>query len=947
MQGNYQIGDVVMGNWKLVRFLGSGSFGYVFEAERRDFGTVYRSAIKIITIPHDEQEVRNIRAEGMDEASITSYFRGMVEDQVREFQMMSKLKGTANIVCYEDHAVLKHKGGFGWDILIRMELLTPLMDWLEGRSLTSVQIAGMGIGICHALELCQKIHVIHRDIKPENIFVSEFGDLKLGDFGIARIAEKTSSNLSHKGTYNYMAPEVYLKQRYGPSVDLYSLGIVLYWMLNDWRLPFLPVYPAPITYNDREMAFARRMRGEIFPAPRRGDRNLTQIVQKACSFNPTDRYSSATEMCLELKKYCEQAKKPAGTLMQQTNIKVYSEQQTIADGHKEQENIPCVHEDQQKPRVVMAIAIPRNKIPEKEINETVSFGETFDKERKEDPKFVKEADNGISRAEAGGLETVIVNNDAKIENPKNFSDSILAKRHKIAIVVAAAICMAVFAIAAGRGGYSKQQGTAVIFEQMIESADDKEKVFRRLEKKADKGDLNAVMLVADCYYNGRVWDDFEVAIDYEKAVKYWEQAADLGNDFAMVKSGECYEYGRGVEQDYKRAVEYYEKASDLGNAEAMSNLGFCYKNGNGVTQDYAKAVEYYKKAADLGDTGAMRCLGVCYQNGNGVTQDCEKAVEYFEKAADLGDAGAMRSLGVYYEEGIGVTQDYAKAVEYYEKAADLEDVDAMLYLGDCYENGNGVTQDYAKASEYYKKAVEYYEKATDLGDANAIYRLGTCYEKGNGVTQDYAKAVKYYEKAADLGNTDAIWWLGVCYQFGNGVTQDDAKAVEYYEKAADLGSSAAMRNLGIFYQLGNGVIQDYAKAVEHYKKAADLGDVIAMTNLGNCYKNGNGVTQDYEKAVEYYEKAANLGDATAMYNLGMAYTRGNGVTQNYAKAVEYYEKAVGLGNKEAIMHLGICYENGYGVTQDYEKAIEYYEKAADLGVSSALLYLEDIKGKLP
>ena len=86
----------------------------------------------------------------------------------------------------------------------------------------------MGVDICKALELYQKYNIIHRDIKPENIFVSDNGDFKLGDFGIARTIEKTMSDLSKKGTYNYMAPEVYQGGEYGFSVDLYSLGIVLY-----------------------------------------------------------------------------------------------------------------------------------------------------------------------------------------------------------------------------------------------------------------------------------------------------------------------------------------------------------------------------------------------------------------------------------------------------------------------------------------------------------------------------------------------------------------------------------------------------------------------------------------------------------------------------------------------------------------------------------------------
>ena len=69
-------------------------------------------------------------------------------------------------------------------------------------------------------------------MKPENIFVSRFGDFKLGDFGIAREQAHTMSNMSKKGTYSYMAPEIYKGEKYDSSIDIYSLGIVLYKLMN-------------------------------------------------------------------------------------------------------------------------------------------------------------------------------------------------------------------------------------------------------------------------------------------------------------------------------------------------------------------------------------------------------------------------------------------------------------------------------------------------------------------------------------------------------------------------------------------------------------------------------------------------------------------------------------------------------------------------------------------
>lgn len=146
----------------------------------------------------------------------------------------------------------------------------------------------------------QKYNVIHRDIKPENIFVSDNGDFKLGDFGIARTIDRTMSGLSKKGTYNYMAPEVYRGSEYGFSVDLYSLGIVLYRLLNRNRVPFLPPPPEPITFHSRELALAKRMGGEPLPPPVHAQGRLAEIIQKACAFDPKERYSSPAQMRQEL-----------------------------------------------------------------------------------------------------------------------------------------------------------------------------------------------------------------------------------------------------------------------------------------------------------------------------------------------------------------------------------------------------------------------------------------------------------------------------------------------------------------------------------------------------------------------------------------------------------------------------------------------------------------------
>jgi serine/threonine protein kinase len=286
--------------WHVEELIGEGSFGKVYKAVREEFGITSTAAIKVISIPQSEQEVRSLSTEGYDEATSRTYFEGIVQDFVSEIRLMESMKGTTNVVSVEDFQVLEKKEGIGWDILIRMELLTPFDEWVKGRSLTETEIIKLGTDICTALELCAQKNIIHRDIKPENIFVSSFGDFKLGDFGIARELEKTKGNMSSKGTQNYIAPEVAAGRSYDARVDIYSLGLVLYRLANNNRLPFIDPKADTIRYQERENAVARRLAGDPLPVPLNASPALADAILAACAFEPSRRFSTPTALKVAL-----------------------------------------------------------------------------------------------------------------------------------------------------------------------------------------------------------------------------------------------------------------------------------------------------------------------------------------------------------------------------------------------------------------------------------------------------------------------------------------------------------------------------------------------------------------------------------------------------------------------------------------------------------------------
>ena len=288
--------------WELVEKIVEGSFGKVYKAKRTERGRSFYSAIKIISIPGSKGELDSVRSEMNNEQSTREYFRNLVEDCIQEIYTMEHFCGNSHVVSFEDFKVVEYLDEIGWDISIRMEYLTSFMDYCTGKELTEKEVIKLGCDLAMALIYCRKLNIIHRDVKPENIFVSRFGDFKLGDFGIAREQAHTMSNMSKKGTYSYMAPEIYKGEKYDSSIDIYSLGIVLYKLMNQNRLPFLSLDKQLITYRDKETALARRMAGEKMPVPVNASAAFSHIILKACAYEPGKRYRKPEDMLRDLEK---------------------------------------------------------------------------------------------------------------------------------------------------------------------------------------------------------------------------------------------------------------------------------------------------------------------------------------------------------------------------------------------------------------------------------------------------------------------------------------------------------------------------------------------------------------------------------------------------------------------------------------------------------------------
>ncbi len=184
------------------------------------------------------------------------------------------------------------------------ERLYLAMEYLVGRSLSVFLAEGRPplrraleiiIDVCHGLEYAHHQEIVHRDIKPANIFVTDTGEVKILDFGLARLV---SSSLTRSqaliGTVNYMAPEQVLGEQVDRRADLFAVGAVLYEMLVGRK-----AFESPSFAN----TMYRILQNEPEPIETHNPdvpADLIAVVRRALAKRPDDRYQSAGDLLRDL-----------------------------------------------------------------------------------------------------------------------------------------------------------------------------------------------------------------------------------------------------------------------------------------------------------------------------------------------------------------------------------------------------------------------------------------------------------------------------------------------------------------------------------------------------------------------------------------------------------------------------------------------------------------------
>jgi len=220
-------GDVLGERYRIIKRLGKGGFGSVYQVD--DIDLKRQIALKIV-----------VAGEGRAQRA--------TEQLIHEFNLREKINNTAHVIKAQDPRTCVYKGLSL--ILLPMELADGdnLRKWLLQNQDTDKRIK-TGIEFfkqaCLGIKAIHDASLVHLDIKPENILLVD-GKIKIADFGIGRFGANQFGNNPEQllrqgiGTPQYMSPEQFKVARQkdiGPKSDIYSLGIVLFEIL-DGNLPF-------------------------------------------------------------------------------------------------------------------------------------------------------------------------------------------------------------------------------------------------------------------------------------------------------------------------------------------------------------------------------------------------------------------------------------------------------------------------------------------------------------------------------------------------------------------------------------------------------------------------------------------------------------------------------------------------------------------------------------
>lgn len=293
----YDIIRRVWPEYRIIGRIGAGDHSRVYLVSEGEGAEETRFAVKVVRFPLSEDE-RNAAKKVLklsSEEETREYYRGVLNTIVEDLEKIEQLRYSGSVVGVLGTGTLELRDPDGWAVLIRMEHLDNLEDYVNRVELSEADIIRLGIHMCRALDSFHNRGIIIRDLKESDIFLTELGGFKLGNFGISGHLDFEPADFSHLKVGKAFAPEVMRGSKVRANADVYSLGLVLYRLLNNHRNPFLPARGAVSDSMVNDAEYKRAFGVPVLP-PERGSDALIRVIQRACDNDPRIRYQTALEM---------------------------------------------------------------------------------------------------------------------------------------------------------------------------------------------------------------------------------------------------------------------------------------------------------------------------------------------------------------------------------------------------------------------------------------------------------------------------------------------------------------------------------------------------------------------------------------------------------------------------------------------------------------------------
>lgn len=271
-----------LGPWRITGLLGQGGMGTVYSAVNTQDGFELHAAIKLLRL-------------GMTNSAETARFRD-------ERRILARLEHP-HIARLLDGGELPSPGGRGstpYIVLERVDGL-PITEYCAQNSLDIPARLRLFLQVVSAVEYAHQRLVLHRDLKPANILVTAFGEVKLLDFGIARLLDPAAGDQAAPTTQlvltpEYASPEQVRGEPLSAAADVYSLGVVLYEILGERR---------PYSFRKTDPLEMARIICESAPQPLNRGADLDNLTAKALEKDPARRYSSAAQLGEDVRRFLE------------------------------------------------------------------------------------------------------------------------------------------------------------------------------------------------------------------------------------------------------------------------------------------------------------------------------------------------------------------------------------------------------------------------------------------------------------------------------------------------------------------------------------------------------------------------------------------------------------------------------------------------------------------